>query len=195
MYIVYRGCKMKTERCMYQGLSFPKPLLVKVRKHIREHKEYHSVTEFFREAVIYQMKLDSTSQLDKADILLKELDSLKKSRREMRKEIKYINKQGTIEEKNHLEKTSHALDQHMDAKHKKEEEWDREYFEYQLTHGASPYHIKETRKNLIRKYKQQMKAIPGWLSDTIEEPTIQLSKSKLNEILQRIEKLEKKKSS
>lgn len=182
----------------YQSLSLPKFFIEEIKDHIEKQKvkkknpRYSSITDFVKQAVRYRIQLDQATQLDKANLLLKELEDLKTSGRNIRKEIKYIDKHGTDEEKVYLKETRQALHQHMDAKLKKEDEWDREIFEYQLTHGASPYQLKETRKQLISKYKKQKKDIPDWLSDTTEEPTIQLSQSKFNEILQRIEKLEKK---
>jgi len=187
-----------TERNIrYQSLSLPKFFIEEIKDHIEKQKvkkknpRYSSITDFVKQAVRYRIQLDQATQLDKANLLLKELEDLKTSGRNIRKEIKYIDKHGTDKEKVYLKETKQAFDQHMDAKLKQEEKWDKEAFEYQLIHG-NPYNIKEMRKNLIRKYKRQKRGVPVWLS-VLEEPTVQLSQSKLNEIiLQRLEKLEKK---
>jgi len=183
----------------FKSLSLPQPLFEEMKEYVENSNRHRNMAEFLREAIKYKLDLETATQLDKTDLLLKELDSLKKSRREIRKEIRHIVKQGTIEEKNHLKETSQALDQHMDAKLKKEEERDRKNFEYQLTHGT-PYNIKEMRKNLIRKYKKQKKDIPKWLSDPEEKTIVQVSIGELETLIRKIisetpEKKEKKKTS
>jgi len=140
------------------------------------------------------MKLSKPSSkyrtISLSDPLVEEIRKITNNDPKYRSVADYVNQ--AIREKMFMETSKELQEAYAlrDNIQKRNENWDKEGFEYQLTHGT-PYNIKEMRKNLIRSYKKEKKNIPDWLSAP-EKPTVQLSQSKFNEILQRIEKLEKK---
>ena len=54
--------KKNDKRGIYQGISLPKKLIVEIKKHLEEHTEYKSVTEFIRNSIRDKIKSEKYAE-------------------------------------------------------------------------------------------------------------------------------------